>query len=137
MAQLSREQPRHRRRPRWRKQQSADDEDDVNTGNGQRAAMATAAAAAATANFLRTTAKAAAAGVLRTTAALHSSAPDRLSFPTDSEGRIRCTLVPGDGVGPELVDSVQQILKTTGAPVAFETYHLSEASAVLRKVNNA
>lgn len=30
---------------------------------------------------------------------------------TTKEGRIKCTLIPGDGVGPELVYSVQEVFK--------------------------
>ena len=32
----------------------------------------------------------------------------------------------GDGVGPELMDSVQSVLKSVGAPLHFEIMHLSE-----------
>ncbi len=35
-------------------------------------------------------------------------------------------MIPGDGVGPELMDSVQTLVKSLGAPVDFEIYHLSE-----------
>ena len=40
--------------------------------------------------------------------------------------KIKCTMIPGDGVGPELMDSVQAVLKQVGSPVEFETFHLSE-----------
>ena len=30
---------------------------------------------------------------------------------TTKEGRIKCTLIPGDGVGPEMVYSVQEVFK--------------------------
>merc|ERR1711936_551628 len=42
------------------------------------------------------------------------------------ESTIPVTLIPGDGVGPELMDSVQSVFKSLGAPVSFETMHLSE-----------
>jgi len=42
------------------------------------------------------------------------------------ESTIPVTLIPGDGVGPELMDSVQSVFKSLGAPVTFETMHLSE-----------
>ena len=48
------------------------------------------------------------------------------SFPTNKDGRIPVTMIPGDGVGPELMDSVKEVLTTIGAPIDFETYHLSE-----------
>jgi len=40
--------------------------------------------------------------------------------------RIKCTMIPGDGVGPEIMDSVEEVLNSIGAPIDFETYHLSE-----------
>jgi isocitrate dehydrogenase (NAD+) len=48
------------------------------------------------------------------------------SFPANKEGRIPVTMIPGDGVGPELMDSVKDVLNRIGAPIDFETYHLSE-----------
>lgn len=41
------------------------------------------------------------------------------------EGRTLCTLIPGDGVGPEMMQSMQEVLEAAGAPVDFETYFLS------------
>src|SRR3712207_3847230 len=35
--------------------------------------------------------------------------------------RIPATLIPGDGVGPEIVESVVEILAALGAPFAWET----------------
>ena len=32
------------------------------------------------------------------------------------------TLVPGDGVGPEVMGSVQEVFKAAGVPVDFEEY---------------
>ena len=63
-----------------------------------------------------------------------------------SDGKFQVTLLPGDGVGPELMDSVQvgllhcilvlgklitlknfqAVLKTVGAPIDFDQLHLSE-----------
>lgn len=40
--------------------------------------------------------------------------------------RITCTLIPGDGVYPELMDSVKTVLKAIGAPIDFETMLFSE-----------
>jgi isocitrate dehydrogenase (NAD+) len=40
--------------------------------------------------------------------------------------RITCTLIPGDGVYPELMNSVQTVLKAIGAPIDFETILFSE-----------
>ncbi|KAL5011316.1 hypothetical protein ScPMuIL_009867 [Solemya velum] len=36
------------------------------------------------------------------------------------------TVVPGDGVGPELISSVKDIFQASGVPVDFEEYFLSE-----------
>lgn len=35
-------------------------------------------------------------------------------------------MIPGDGVGPELMDSVQEVIKAVGAPIEFEMLQLSE-----------
>lgn len=45
--------------------------------------------------------------------------------------RTTCTLIPGDGVGPELVYSVQEVFKAAGVPVDFETYFFSEVNPTL------
>lgn len=45
--------------------------------------------------------------------------------------RVRCTLIPGDGVGPELVYSVQEVFKAAGVPVDFESYFFSEVNPTL------
>jgi len=42
------------------------------------------------------------------------------------EGRTKCTLIPGDGVGPELVHCVMQVFEAAGVPVDFETFFFSE-----------
>lgn len=40
-------------------------------------------------------------------------------------------MIPGDGVGPELMYSVQEVFKAANVPVDFETYFLSEINPVL------
>ncbi|KAI1724396.1 isocitrate/isopropylmalate dehydrogenase domain-containing protein [Ditylenchus destructor] len=40
--------------------------------------------------------------------------------------KLKCTMIPGDGVGPELVYAVQDIVKNTGIPIEFEEVFLSE-----------
>ncbi|KAF5292432.1 hypothetical protein FQA39_LY13979 [Lamprigera yunnana] len=47
------------------------------------------------------------------------------------DSRISCTLIPGDGVGPELVYAVQELFKAIGAPVDFEPFFLSEVNPAL------
>ena len=44
----------------------------------------------------------------------------------NSDGNFNVTMVPGDGVGPELMDSVQAVLKSINAPLTFDQLHLSE-----------
>lgn len=45
--------------------------------------------------------------------------------------RTTCTLIPGDGVGPELVYSVQEVFKAANIPIDFETYFFSEVNPTL------
>lgn len=47
------------------------------------------------------------------------------------EGRTSCTLIPGDGVGPELLYSVQEVFKAAGVPVDFEPLFLSEVQPTM------
>ncbi|XP_014220030.1 isocitrate dehydrogenase [NAD] subunit beta, mitochondrial [Copidosoma floridanum] len=49
----------------------------------------------------------------------------------EPEHKLKCTLIPGDGVGPELVVSVQNVFKAAGVPVDFEPYFLSEVNPTL------
>ncbi|KAK2706245.1 isocitrate dehydrogenase [NAD] subunit beta, mitochondrial-like [Artemia franciscana] len=47
------------------------------------------------------------------------------------ETRPVCTVIPGDGVGPELMESVLEVFKAAGVPVNFEQYFLSEVHSSL------
>ena len=38
--------------------------------------------------------------------------------------KIKCTLIPGDGVGPELVNSVKEVFSAIGVPIEFEELFL-------------
>ena len=56
--------------------------------------------------------------------------------------RIPVTLIPGDGVGPELVDAVKEVFSASGVPVDFDTFYLSEihpssSTATLEEVINS
>lgn len=57
------------------------------------------------------------------------------------EGRTKCTIIPGDGVGPELMYTVQEVFKAAGVPVDFEVFFFSEVyqgmSAPLSEVANS
>jgi len=44
------------------------------------------------------------------------------------QGKTKCTLIPGDGVGPELCMVVQEVFKAAGVPVDFEEFYFSELS---------
>ncbi|XP_077157489.1 isocitrate dehydrogenase [NAD] subunit beta, mitochondrial isoform X2 [Paroedura picta] len=43
-----------------------------------------------------------------------------------AEGVFQVTMLPGDGVGPELMHSVKEVFKAAAVPVEFEEHHLSE-----------
>ncbi|CAH1404337.1 unnamed protein product [Nezara viridula] len=45
------------------------------------------------------------------------------------EGRTKCTVIPGDGVGPEMMYCVTEVFKAAGVPVDFETFFFSEVHA--------
>merc|ERR1719391_204890 len=49
-----------------------------------------------------------------------------LEAATTPDGRVRCTLIPGDGVGPEVSDAVQTVLQAMGARIDFEEMFFSE-----------
>jgi len=42
------------------------------------------------------------------------------------DGKKLVTLIPGDGIGPEVVESAQRIIEATGAPIAWEERHAGE-----------
>jgi len=45
--------------------------------------------------------------------------------------RVTATLIPGDGVGPELVASVEEVFKAAAVPMDFEVYFMSEVHSAL------
>jgi len=47
------------------------------------------------------------------------------------EERRTATLIPGDGVGPELVASVEEVFKAAAVPMDFEVYFMSEVHSAL------
>uniref|UniRef100_A0A2R8M563 Isocitrate dehydrogenase [NAD] subunit beta, mitochondrial n=1 Tax=Callithrix jacchus TaxID=9483 RepID=A0A2R8M563_CALJA len=54
-------------------------------------------------------------------AALRSQAED-----VRVEGSFPVTMLPGDGVGPELMHAVKEVFKAAAVPVEFQEHHLSE-----------
>ncbi|XP_012255659.2 isocitrate dehydrogenase [NAD] subunit beta, mitochondrial [Athalia rosae] len=65
------------------------------------------------------------------TRTLHIGAVHQQDATIAQETKTKCTLIPGDGVGPELVYSVQEVFKAASVPVEFETYFLSEVNPTL------
>ncbi|XP_065174337.1 probable isocitrate dehydrogenase [NAD] subunit beta, mitochondrial [Atheta coriaria] len=53
------------------------------------------------------------------------------ALPDRPDARTKCTLIPGDGVGPELIYAVQEVFKSATVPVDFETFFFSEVNPTL------
>ncbi|KAI8130987.1 mitochondrial, Isocitrate dehydrogenase [NAD] subunit beta [Lucilia cuprina] len=70
---------------------------------------------------------------LQTSAArsIHTTAAVNSDPGVHGGNRTTCTLIPGDGVGPELVYALQEVFKGADVPVDFESYFLSEVNPVL------
>merc|ERR1711953_214952 len=60
------------------------------------------------------------------TASLHATPSCQSSAVLREDGKYGVTMIPGDGVGPEIMDAVQTVVKSVGAPIDFEVMHLSE-----------
>ena len=43
-------------------------------------------------------------------------------------GRHTVTMLPGDGIGPEMMSYVKEVFRYAGAPVDFETVHLDPST---------
>ncbi|KAF2898325.1 hypothetical protein ILUMI_07850 [Ignelater luminosus] len=61
---------------------------------------------------------------------IHTTAPNA-TLADLPDSRVNATLIPGDGVGPELVYAVQEVFKAAGVPVDFESYFFSEVNPTL------
>ena len=59
---------------------------------------------------------------------LSTTSARNLDFQPQSnpDGKIKCTLIPGDGVGPELCASVKEVIQAMGSPIEFEELFISE-----------
>ena len=66
--------------------------------------------------------------LLRRVGVTPSLSPARSSHSSAGE-RVRVTLIPGDGVGPELMDSCQEVLQSLGARIDFEHVYFSEVTS--------
>lgn len=53
----------------------------------------------------------------------------------NADGNFVCTMIPGDGVGPDMMDSVKNVLKSAGAPVDFDELHISEVERSTRSID--
>jgi isocitrate dehydrogenase len=52
----------------------------------------------------------------------HQEDDERLilgNFHVTESGKTLVTLIPGDGIGPEVVDSTVRIIEATGAPIEW------------------
>merc|ERR1719309_634575 len=54
-----------------------------------------------------------------------------ICVPPRAEERVTATLIPGDGVGPELVASMEEVFRSISVPVDFEVYFMSEVHSAL------
>jgi len=54
-----------------------------------------------------------------------------LTVSPSHQERITATLIPGDGVGPELVSSMEEVFKAAAVPMDFEVYFMSEVHSAL------
>ncbi|XP_017142869.1 isocitrate dehydrogenase [NAD] subunit beta, mitochondrial [Drosophila miranda] len=80
----------------------------------------------------RTVLQAAAARSVHTSATLEKvRTGHKIQDATYGANRTTCTLIPGDGVGPEIVYALQEVFKAANVPVDFESYFLSEINPVL------
>lgn len=48
------------------------------------------------------------------------------SIEQSNEYKLKCTLIPGDGVGPELCAAVREVLSAISVPIHLEEYYISE-----------
>ncbi|XP_016322043.1 isocitrate dehydrogenase [NAD] subunit gamma, mitochondrial [Sinocyclocheilus anshuiensis] len=57
--------------------------------------------------------------------------------PAKYGGRHTVTLIPGDGIGPELLNHVRELFRFSCVPVDFEVVHVNSASTSEDDINNA
>ncbi|PNI62360.1 IDH3B isoform 4 [Pan troglodytes] len=62
---------------------------------------------------------------LSTSAAAHAASRSQAED-VRVEGSFPVTMLPGDGVGPELMHAVKEVFKAAAVPVEFQEHHLSE-----------
>ena len=64
---------------------------------------------------------------------LHRSHSSQSSSTSD---KVSVTLIPGDGVGPELMDSCQEVLQSMGARINFQEVFFSEVRRSEEEMRN-
>ena len=69
--------------------------------------------------------------ILSTRALMSRSMVSNRNLASRPEDRVTATLIPGDGVGPELVASVEEVFKAAAVPMDFEVYFMSEVHSAL------
>merc|ERR1711892_700867 len=69
--------------------------------------------------------------LLSTRALVSRSMMSTRNMASRPEDRVTTTLIPGDGVGPELVASVEEVFKAAAVPMDFEVYFMSEVHSAL------
>lgn len=67
-------------------------------------------------------------GVNELNAPTHTVNQQSQQAETDQGSKLKCTLIPGDGVGPELCAAVKNVLSAISVPIEFEEYFLSEVN---------
>jgi len=60
--------------------------------------------------------------------------PFSRSFGSQTQKHITATLIPGDGIGPEISDAVVKIFKSAGVPITWETVNVSPETGVSTEV---
>ncbi|KAF8661935.1 hypothetical protein HU200_056904 [Digitaria exilis] len=53
-----------------------------------------------------------------------SFAPSVAPFSTEAGETVRATLFPGDGIGPEIAESVKQVFNVAGVPIEWEEHYV-------------
>ncbi|KTF81926.1 hypothetical protein cypCar_00021045, partial [Cyprinus carpio] len=57
--------------------------------------------------------------------------------PAEYGGRHTVTLVPGDGIGPELLNHIRELLRFCCVPVDFEVVRVDSSASSEDDINNA
>ena len=66
----------------------------------------------------------------------HSSQSSQSSQYSSTPDKVTVTLIPGDGVGPELMDSCQEVLQAMGARINFQEVFFSEVRRSEEELRN-